>query len=396
MRVDIQSLGAFLLLLVAHPAFPAVTAFEYQSTAFSGTRTILVSLPSDYDSSPGRRYPVLYVLNGSENSKWAAEVVGFLADREQIDELIVVGLPADETYGRDNFPYAGPNTAEPGEWARRYETFIRQEAVPHIERTLRTNGARYIAGHSLSGLFVTNLFLHNPRGFNVHFAISPSYHQAPRIVDLMRDALSSGRIAAGAFYLTVGDLEHSLMRNQVRRMADTLKTHAPKGMRWTYSLIENNNHKATANAGVYEGLTWLYRDWDPTETMAATQTLGESIAHYDALARLLGYTLIPREGNTISLAGFLLGRINDPAAALNAYRLAHHFYPQSDAPNQMIRLLEPWLAGGAQAVRESLRKGAKIREVEMLDLVRALKSHGKDDLGADLQKVAAEFFPKPR
>jgi predicted alpha/beta superfamily hydrolase len=381
------------LLLVAHLASAVTPEIEFESAAFSATRKVLVALPSDYDSDPSRRYPVLYVLNESANFEWAADIAEFLAERDEVDELIVVGIPADETYGRDNYPFIGPESREANVWAERYESHIRNEVIPYVDESFRTNGSRYIAGHSLSGLFVTGLFLHDPEGFDIHLAISPSYHQAPQIIDVMRDALIASDVDAGALYLAVGDLEHSLMRGHIDEMVETLRNYAPNDIRWTYALLQHNNHRSTASSGLSNGLSWMYRGWDPTEEMAANQTIDEVAAHYESLADFLGYRLVPREGNTIGLARFLLGRLYEPAAALNAYRIALHFYPDSAVANQMSLLLEAWLRGGTEGLRDSLRAGAEIEDTTLLELVDVLQNHAQTDAADQVLQIAAEHYP---
>jgi predicted alpha/beta superfamily hydrolase len=381
------------LLLGAHLASAATTEVKYESAAFAATRKVLIASPPDYDSDPSRRYPVLYVLNESANFEWAAGIAEFLAEREEIDELIVVGIPSDETYGRDNYPFAGPESLEANPWAERYESLIRDEVIPYVDRTFRTNGSRYVAGHSLSGLFVTGLFLRDPEGFDIHLAISPSYHQAPQIIDVMRDALIGSRIDAGALYVAVGDLEHSLMRRNVDKMVETLQAHAPNDVHWTHALLQHNNHRSTAGSGLSNGLSWMYRGWDPTEEMAASQTIDEIAAHYESFADFLGYRLVPREANTIGLARFLLGRLFEPAAALNAYRIALHFYSDSVVAKQMVLLLEPWLAGGTGALRQSLHGGAEIEDTTILELIDVLQNHGQADAADEVLHIAAAHYP---
>lgn len=304
------------------------TTVDIQSQAYSGSRPIAVHLPVGY-TDESRSYPVLYVLNEQENALWAADIVDFLSGRA-IDKMIVVGLPSQGNYGGDNYPFAGPGS-EPNEGATAYASFLQSEVIPYIDANYRTEDSRFIVGHSLSGLFVTNLFLTDPDAFNLSIIVSPSFHQAPQIVDLMREKLGQADVAdgAGAVYMTIGGLEHALIQEGYARMREVFETQAPEGLVWASDTIAYDNHRATAYAGLYAGLSWAYRGWGSQEAMAELGVDGV-IAHYDELSETLGYAMVPAEGDFAGLGGFLLNRRNNPDGAAVAFNVELHYYPGSE------------------------------------------------------------------
>lgn len=150
-----------------------------RSEALGEQRTINVVLPASYASSPGRRYPVLYLIDGGleQDLLHIAGVVRLGAMWGRSAEAIVVGI---ETKDRRR-ELAGP-TRDPellkrfptaGESAR-FRTFIRDEVKPLIERSYRTDSQDAVLGESLAGLFIVETYLSEPFLFDRYAAVDPS------------------------------------------------------------------------------------------------------------------------------------------------------------------------------------------------------------------------------
>lgn len=63
------------------------------SSVLGDTRELIVHLPERYDEEPTRRYPVIYVLNGSSQDVHTASTAALMARLGLMPELIVVGVP---------------------------------------------------------------------------------------------------------------------------------------------------------------------------------------------------------------------------------------------------------------------------------------------------------------
>jgi len=310
-------------------AAQAYSTIAVKSEVYSDPRPILVHLPEGYENET-RRYPVLYVLNSEENFHWASEIVDFLTAREEVDEMLVVGLPDQGSYGEDNYPFVSSESPEPSPDALRYADFLRNEVIPLVDRSFRTEDSRLVAGHSLSGLFVMELFRTTADEFNVYIIISPSLHHAPQMVDLVSSKLDVTN-KAGAVYMTIGNLEHDLIQGQFARLREAFETHAKSKLIWAVDQIPYNNHRSAAYAGLYSGLSWVYRGWGTSTSMVRDLDGVEGIVgHYDALSEMLGYSLGPAEGDLAGLAGFLCGQLHDREGAKIAYTAELHYFPASE------------------------------------------------------------------
>ena len=80
---------------MAQESVPFTIAHEVtlSSTILEKARTILVSLPADYDATT-TTYPVLYLLDGRQNMMHVAGSIEILSRTGQLPQMITVGIPS--------------------------------------------------------------------------------------------------------------------------------------------------------------------------------------------------------------------------------------------------------------------------------------------------------------
>jgi S-formylglutathione hydrolase FrmB len=119
----------------------------------SPNRALLVYLPASYESSPAKRYPVVYLLHGFGGTERTWVTLGpvkpamdTLIRNGTVREMIVV-MPN----GRNAFDGSFyTNSASTGNW----DDFISKELVAYIDgkyRTIARPESRGLAGHSMGG-----------------------------------------------------------------------------------------------------------------------------------------------------------------------------------------------------------------------------------------------------
>ena len=143
------------------------------SAALGGrTQQVVVYLPPGYDASPGRRYPVMYLLHGFPGRPLAflmtvrmAVWVDTLTAQHRLGGGIILVMPSGST-----------GTFEDKEWANGihhgegWETFVARDLVGAIDaryRTIASGSARAIAGLSEGGYGALNIAFHHPGEFRV-------------------------------------------------------------------------------------------------------------------------------------------------------------------------------------------------------------------------------------
>ena len=145
----------------------------------SPDREVSVYLPASYQTSPNRRYPVIYFLHGFTDSdaQWFGLQKHWINLPSVLDkafakpgarEMIVVMPNAFTSFYGSMYSSSAVN----GDW----ETFVTNELVAYIDsqyRTLANADSRGLAGHSMGGYGAIRLGMKNSAMFNSFYALSP-------------------------------------------------------------------------------------------------------------------------------------------------------------------------------------------------------------------------------
>jgi enterochelin esterase family protein len=148
----------------------------YPSKVTGGWRHALVYLPPDYDTSPKRRYPVLYLQHGGgeDETGWIRQgranfiLDNLIASGESKPMIIVMAYGYARRAGS-----AAPANIVPGspeaarardEMAKTFSDDVTQALIPFVDRTFRTvanRDNRAMAGLSMGGFQTWNVTLNN-------------------------------------------------------------------------------------------------------------------------------------------------------------------------------------------------------------------------------------------
>ncbi|HKR12326.1 MAG TPA: alpha/beta hydrolase family protein [Pyrinomonadaceae bacterium] len=157
-----------LILFICGYANGRVETVRFQSKLMNTSLPYNVILPTDYDTSPTTRYPVLYLLHGltGHYSDWASR--SNVGDYAQQYRLIVV-MPE----GNDGW-YTNSATVI----TDKYESYILNELLPDVQQRYRTIEARYgraIAGLSMGGFGAIKFGLKAPQTFAFAASMSGAF-----------------------------------------------------------------------------------------------------------------------------------------------------------------------------------------------------------------------------
>lgn len=272
-RAGILTVGASALTTSAGAQRPT-TIPGTEQLAVTSERTGLayridVSLPPDYAKSGATRYPVLFILDGNLAFGTAVEAQRMVAIDRLVPGLIIVGVgyPEDDpavytpTYAanrtRDYTPTA-PATAPEGGKAAEFLAFLRDQLIPLIDRTYRTDPAdRALGGHSFGGLFTTYALLHQPDLFRRYWIGSPSLWW-DRQVAFGWLAGAPAPAKGTRVFLTVGEKESDLMVKPMQRLAAGLASRFP-GLVVDSRVYPDERHGSVVGAAISSAMRVLYR-----------------------------------------------------------------------------------------------------------------------------------------
>lgn len=237
---------------------------------------VFVSLPASYETSPDRRYPVLYVTDAD----YAFPILRQIARRVNlegpvIEEFILVGLSYARgdspkvSRNRDytptpNGPRSASSTVHGGGPA--YQTYLKTQALPFIEARFRADPARRVLlGHSYGGLLGAQILFTDPGLFHAYVLGSPSFWFDRRHIMTMEaeyarthsDLVANVFMYIGAFEAPGPTPRHNTdsdMVGDVRRMETVLKSHGYPGLRVQSTVLQDEDHLTVAPVGFTRAL----------------------------------------------------------------------------------------------------------------------------------------------
>jgi predicted alpha/beta superfamily hydrolase len=228
-------------------------------------REFWISLPDRYATS-NDKYPVLYMMDGDMN--FNSGTIGGLrhaALLAEIPEFIIVGIK-NTNREKDVFPeeITYHDGSKGGGRANQYLDFIREELVPHIDKSYRTTNYRVLYGTSNTGFTAVYSLFRTPDLANAYIAASatlsvPSFQSA-------RDKLV-GSFKGGKRGLVLVTGEHDLptVLSLNGALAEKIVELAPAGLSCRFRVIANGEH--VPSDALLEGMRALFQGWKSTQPL---------------------------------------------------------------------------------------------------------------------------------
>jgi len=228
---------------------------------------IYIRLPKHY-SETEKRYPVLYLLDGDIAFNMATSIVRYLQYGKFVPDIITVGIGygtmlSDHELNfreRDYTPTKFPGREISG-GAYKYLLFIKNELLPFIDSTYRTNPSdRTLNGYSLGGLFTLYTMLKEPHLFNRYIIGSPFIYRNIKDLLSLEDSLhENGRELTGNLYITVGENESfKKYQNPIAEFVERLKDRRYKNLNFFLRTFENGQHLICPSEAMSYGLVYVF------------------------------------------------------------------------------------------------------------------------------------------
>ncbi len=305
------------------------------------------------------RYPVVYLLDGDAHFHHVTGLVQFLISQGRMPRAIVVGLTNTDR-SRDFTPTRVQQFPTSG-GADRFLQFLQRELIPAVEARYTTARYRVLIGHSLGGLLAVHALNRAPDLFDAAIAISPSLSWGERLAQRGTESLLTARRTLDkALYVTVGN-EGPEMVGSNRAYAEMLRSRAPRGLRWRFEEMAQEDHGSIVHRGVYRGLELVFEGW--SAPVNAT-SLAELERHYQTLAARFHIPVSVPE-NQINLFGYRLlggGKVDE---AIAVFRRNAALYPDSaNAYDSLAEALETKgdMAGAVRNYELAVRHAARNRD----------------------------------
>ncbi|MFT3710043.1 MAG: alpha/beta hydrolase-fold protein [Archangium sp.] len=315
---------SFVILVVAVAAQAKPNTLH--SKILNEDRTWRVRLPAGYEVS-GEKYPVLYLLDGQTHFEHVAGSAGYLMDQGEIPQMIIVALDSTVRV-RDFTPTDWPQAWIGGGGAAKFREFLSREFIPEIEKTLRTDGYRVLAGHSASGQFALYTLESEPQLFQGYIALSASLDWDNRLPARGLSAAFDKKPDLHAFAFVARCNDSGSALEDFNQLVEVFKTKAPSGLRWKSQAYDLETHGSVALVGMIDALRALYAGWRVPEDLTAkglpaveayfatlSKTYGRPVPLTETVVNDLAYQALEKKQNADAIALFQRNVTAHPGSA---------------------------------------------------------------------------------
>ena len=196
------------------------------STVLNEKRDVIIRLPRLYDST--RRYPVLYILDGSSLDRIVSDKLDVLSSVGYAPEAILVGIPNMTAENRQKNlvpPFMHIDSEDPkslmGEGDAFLE-FIEAELIPFVETKYKSS-ARGFCGNSRGGLLVMYSLIRKPALFDSRICFStPFWREEHILTDSVKSFLSTTDTLNTFIFLSAGSNETENIKSGLHQMTNSL------------------------------------------------------------------------------------------------------------------------------------------------------------------------------
>ncbi len=236
---------------------------EMKSIALDEKRTLNIYLPNSYGLDSAKKYPVIYLLDGSidEDFIHIAGLVQFgsFSWINMLPESIVVGIsnvdrkrdftcPTKDKEHIKQFPTTGHSAP--------FIKFIEQELQPFIERNYRTTPEKTLIGQSLGGLLATEILFTKPDMFDNYIIVSPSLWWNDEYL-IKKRTKPVVYTTNKKIFVAVGK-EGDIMEREAKELYERLDKVKKDNTQLYFQFFENQNHGDVLHVAVYSAFEHLF------------------------------------------------------------------------------------------------------------------------------------------
>jgi uncharacterized protein len=276
----------------------------FHSKLLNEERKLWVYVPTISEFNPKHNYPVVYLLDGDDHFFSVMTMIQHLSEIQHntiLPQMVLIGIQNTDR-GRD---FGG----------ELFTAFIEKELIPYVDSLYSTSQYRILIGHSLGGLFTIKTFINHTQLFKSYITIDPSINQE---VLKQADIVLKGKDFTDKYlYLAIANspavlFEDTSTNNRYRamlRLKDYIEANKKNNLNFSWKFYKDDDHTSVPFIAEYDGLRFifsLYRFPDVDKLLNASKPDSIINVNYQNISRILGYKILPPEGNLLGLGYIFL------------------------------------------------------------------------------------------
>ena len=208
--------------------------------------------------------PVLYMMDG-ENIGMVAGIVDSLINSGDFPPMIIVGIANykdERTNDLTPVPLPTNNSlgATKSGGGKLFLKFIKDEAIPFINKEYKTRNEKILFGHSFGGLMSVYCLLMYPELFNDYIAVSPSLWLENDYIIQEAEALFKIKnyINKNVF---ISDGTEDPNFKFVQKFDSLLQKNKQSGLEYKYITYKNETHDSQLVKAIPDGIRFIVEKW---------------------------------------------------------------------------------------------------------------------------------------
>ena len=250
------------IIPISTKPFSIGETIEFHSIVLDENRTLNIYLPNGYSPDSLKKYPVIYLLDGSVDEDFIHILglvqFGSFSWIEMIPESIVVGIanadrkrdftfPTNNVKDKADFPTTGGS--------EKFIQFIESELEPFIESNYKTDTLNTIIGQSLGGLLAAEILFKKPDLFDNYIIVSPSLWWDDESLLKLKPANFT---ANKSIYIGVGK-EGTVMEKDAKQLYKKLDSLKMKNAKIYFEFFEKQSHADALHLAVYSAFEKIFK-----------------------------------------------------------------------------------------------------------------------------------------
>ncbi|PKA82280.1 hypothetical protein ATE92_0407 [Ulvibacter sp. MAR_2010_11] len=234
---------------------------RFYSETLSEDRSLNIYLPISYGNDANKKYPVIYLLDGSADEDFIhiAGLVQFgsFSWINMIPESIVVGIvnvnrkrdftfPSNSTRDKLEFPLSGES--------ENFIHFLETEVQTFIQKNYHITNEKTLIGQSLGGLLATEILFKKPEMFDNYIIVSPSLWWDDETLLQFKPKSYKG---AKSIYIAVGK-EGPNMERMAYQLKNKLTQLKVENTALYFNFLQDSNHGDALHLAVYDAFKKIF------------------------------------------------------------------------------------------------------------------------------------------
>lgn len=294
------------------------------SSKLGEDREIIIGLPENYGKNPGKKFPLLVLLDGDYLFDPFQGALKYGNYWDDLPEMIIVGI--NQSKSRDADCTINVETGLPEEKGEKFFEFI-GEVVAAMEKQYRIAPFKIIAGHDVTAGFL-NLYLYKEQPlFTAYISMSP---ELPAEMETRIPERLAAMNQLLFYYQSTADGDVKKMQKRIRTLDENAKKITTPTLNYKFDDFKGASHYSLVLHSIPNALYQFFSVYQPISSNEFNEKIAPLPSGY------VDYLIQKYEVVEKSLGMKMAIRIND-FKAIEAAILKNKAYPEFDKLSDLAR-----------------------------------------------------------